>query len=108
MTDTKEAIQSATNSFGDKASTFIQLAMQESEKYVTALQEAISQNDSESTTISAHSLKSIMKQIKADHTAAIAYEIEKAGQGGDLITCASLMPSLHNHYAIVKSHLESL
>ncbi len=107
MSEHEEAMKTAIEVYGEKAGMYAQLTLKDADKFVSDIEQALSQNAAEDVGLAAHSLKSIMKQVQAHDVADLAYEIEQAGEAKDLETAQSHLQPLQAAYAKTRIFLSS-
>ncbi len=74
---------------------------------IASIKEAVNTGDRETAILNAHSIKGSSSNIGAGQLCRIAYEIEMAGQDGDLETVLSKLPELEDAFERVKAEVET-
>ena len=74
-------------------------------RQIDIIKEALDNKNANVIYCKAHSLKGAAANISATTLKNLAYQIEIAGEAGDLIKAASLIPKLDEHFEVLKKRL---
>jgi two-component system sensor histidine kinase/response regulator len=89
----------------DLAKEIIKGFIEDSLRQINTLKEAVDNKDADMIHYQAHSLKGAAANISATALRELCYKIEIAGETGDLIKVASLIPKLDEQFEVLKKSL---
>jgi signal transduction histidine kinase/CheY-like chemotaxis protein/HPt (histidine-containing phosphotransfer) domain-containing protein len=89
----------------DLAKEIIKGFIEDSLRQIVTIKEALENKDTNVIYFRAHSLKGAAANISATALRELAYQIEIAGETGDLIKAASLIPKLDEQFEVLKKSL---
>jgi len=89
----------------DLAKEIIKGFTEDSLRQINTLKEAVDNKDADVIHCQAHSLKGAAANISATALKELAYQIEIAGETGDLIKAALLIPKLDEQFEVLKKRL---
>ena len=104
----KPEIDKAVNDFGSKAATAVSLTLKDGDNFMRDITEAVNTDQPQDAGRSAHSLKSIMRQLGCKTVAGHAYEMEQAGKRDDIATCLQVLEPLQESYGVTRDYLNNL
>jgi signal transduction histidine kinase/DNA-binding response OmpR family regulator len=89
----------------DLAKEIINGFIEDSSRQVNIIKEAVDNKDTNVIFRQAHSLKGAAANVSATAFKELMYQIEMAGETGDLIKAASLIPKLDEQFEVLKKNL---
>jgi PAS domain S-box-containing protein len=81
--------------------------LEEAPRQIESLKEMVQKGDREGAHRQSHSLKGASANVGGTFLRQVAYEMEKAGEKGDIEKIASLMPEMERQFALLKKAMES-
>ncbi len=104
----EQTIRDTVGAFGDNAGRLVELTLQDAERLVGEIDQAIADDDAEAAGFAGHALKSIMKQVDAAGVADLASAIEVSGKAGRLDACIQHNAQLRQCFGETRLLLQSL
>ncbi len=101
----QDVLEGLFSSFGDKATTVIQIGLEDAEKCMNEIEKALKEKDLESLGLEAHALKSVVRQIGAMKMGETALALETKGKDGHFKDIEKLYSELCDSFKTVKQNL---